>query len=452
MPCQLLADCLTEIFEYLDDDYSTLHSCLLVNRLWCGISVRILWRNIWYLKSSVDFQHRFKVESAILSTLITCLPNESKELLYNNEIFIPTPTSKSPLFNYPAFCKVLPITVMCRTINVALDKIPISSLSLKDRNCLVMNEVIKMFMNQISSLKRLTYEYNKYYNNLHCTDFTSFSEAGDCLIDLSELRCNSNLPSEFYYQLSQKCHNLLSFTLYIKTTNFDIELKKLISLQNNLKNLRLSAYYEVDWTDIIPVLTKHFNTLTKLHINGEFEFIPLSFVASFSNLQEIRFLFIDGSEFEGFETLQYVTFPKLQILNIPCQCPEPEYMMKFLENNGKNLKDIKIWCGGGFLSERKVLKTVAKYSPKNFCELKIYNLMNSKLRPKDLESFCISWKNRKPKRSLSLIIIKNYCISLEEDEENMKVIEKYESLGIIKFNTRNHLKEKDDDFKFRGYY
>ena len=47
MPFLLPADCLNEIFENLEDDKVTLHSCLLVNRLWCEVSVRILWRNIW---------------------------------------------------------------------------------------------------------------------------------------------------------------------------------------------------------------------------------------------------------------------------------------------------------------------------------------------------------------------------------------------------------------------
>ena len=42
---QLPADCLNEIFEYLEDDKVTLRSCLLVNRLWCEVAVRILWRN-----------------------------------------------------------------------------------------------------------------------------------------------------------------------------------------------------------------------------------------------------------------------------------------------------------------------------------------------------------------------------------------------------------------------
>src|SRR5436190_4385200 len=98
MPCQLPADCLNEIFEYLEEDKITLHSCLLVNRLWCQVAVRILWMNVW------DFQynnsHQMHVQIAILSTLIACLPNESKNLLNTNGIFIPAPTTKPPLFNY----------------------------------------------------------------------------------------------------------------------------------------------------------------------------------------------------------------------------------------------------------------------------------------------------------------------------------------------------------------
>ena len=63
------ADCLNEIFEYLEDDKVTLFSCLLVNRLWCGVSARILWKKV----RNYD-------------TLMACLPNESKEILRNNGI------------------------------------------------------------------------------------------------------------------------------------------------------------------------------------------------------------------------------------------------------------------------------------------------------------------------------------------------------------------------------
>src|SRR4051812_28699364 len=102
MSCQLLVDCLNEIFEYLEEDKVTLYSCLLVNRLWCEISVRILWRNVW---NTASFPGSLK----ILSTLIACLPIESKDLLHKNGIFISTPTSKPPLFNYASFFKVLSI-------------------------------------------------------------------------------------------------------------------------------------------------------------------------------------------------------------------------------------------------------------------------------------------------------------------------------------------------------
>src|SRR5687768_5585688 len=88
MPCQLLSDCLNGIFECLED--KDLHSCLLVNRLWCEVSVRILW---------TDIQN--------YNTLIACLSNESKEILRENGIMISTQTSKPPLFNYVSFVKNL---------------------------------------------------------------------------------------------------------------------------------------------------------------------------------------------------------------------------------------------------------------------------------------------------------------------------------------------------------
>src|ERR1700734_899651 len=94
---QLTADCLNEIFQYLEYDNITLYSCVLVNRLWCEVSVRVLWRDTSIYKAS-----SFK-------TLISCLPNESKEILSQNGIIIPTSTPKPPIFNYAAFCKFLSI-------------------------------------------------------------------------------------------------------------------------------------------------------------------------------------------------------------------------------------------------------------------------------------------------------------------------------------------------------
>ncbi|RIA83782.1 hypothetical protein C1645_833262 [Glomus cerebriforme] len=492
MPCQLPADCLNEIFEYLDDK-KTLHSLLFVNRLCCKISIRILWRNFWkYRIVDIDL-------GRCLNILVACLPNESKELLLKNGIFISTPTSKPSLFNYPAFCKVLSINKICLIVNDVLEKIPITSLlSKKDRNYLIINEIIKMFITQSYSLKELTF-YNDTYVIPNEISFICFSGAIDCLADLSELHCSSRLPSEFFYQLSKICHNIHSLSIYMKYNNyFPNEFKELISLQNNLKNLKLSTTHRGDWTDIIPALTKHSNTLTKLHLNSTYNnrTLPVSFVALFSNLQEIKISFTSTFgkiQFRDFGKLQYVTFPKLQYLSIPIECTMLVYIKNFLENNGKNLKGlcivgldhdrflnlsiakfcpilenfstvfeldtlktifnscqylerIEIFYEEHFLGEKEVLETVARHSPKYFCELTtIYNKSHTKLLPEDLESFFISWKSRASKKSLILIIIRPFCIdSLETNEENMEIIRKYKNLGIIKkFETK--IRECEDE-------
>src|SRR5205814_8470235 len=124
---------------------------ILVSRFWCKISVRILWRDIWSnrYRYPVTKDHMLKVDSAILSTLISCLPNESKELLLKNEIIyisIPTsksPLSKSPLFNYASFCKVLLISEICQIIDE--DKSIISLSYLIDKKYLISKEMLKMF-------------------------------------------------------------------------------------------------------------------------------------------------------------------------------------------------------------------------------------------------------------------------------------------------------------------
>ncbi|RIA84325.1 hypothetical protein C1645_832438 [Glomus cerebriforme] len=477
MSCQLPTDCLNEIFEHLKNDKLTLHSCLLVNRLWCKISIGILWKNIWNFRYSIYYVHQPKVASKVVSTLVTCLSEESKELLYKNNIFIPTPTSKPPLFDYASFCKGLPIDDICQIIDVGL------LISLNQKN-LVVNEFIKMFTNKIFSLNILTY-YNNNLSNINPNDISYTCFSGANLVNLSRLYCSSDINPEFYYQLSQTCHNLQSLYINLKPKSISNELKELISSQKNLKDLSLSALDGGDWTDILTSLIKHSNTLKKLYLNSFNNKLPLSFIASFQNLQEINLSFLFKEVYsKNFEKLQYVTFPKLQILSIYNDCPKPEYVINFLKNNGKNLQEcyfgedssvlnsiiaefcpnlkkvfvifnddelntlrtlfnncrylesIKFYCGKSFLSEKEILEIVAEHSPENFYELKICNKSDSSLLPEDLETFFINWKNRTSKKSLSLIIIKDYNYnSLEINEENMKIINHYKNSGVIKFKT-----------------
>ena len=90
------------------------------------------------------------------------------------------------------------------------------------------------------------------------------------------------------------------------------------------------------------VLLFHLNNYfhTKFYI--EYCHIPLSFISLFSNLQELviaLFECYDCDDFDNFKDLQHVIFPKLQTFRIPNKCPDPIYVMKFLEINGINLQE-----------------------------------------------------------------------------------------------------------------
>src|SRR5437016_4145006 len=215
---QLPFDCLNEIFEYLENKNLTLRSCLLVNHLWCEIAVRILWRNVWNYCSS-NFR-----------TLIACLPNESKEILCMNGIIISAPTLKPLMFNYASFCKVLSVSQVNFMIkNLLVSQQPsIPSEYINSRVNIVELELQKLFINQISSLKKLAYISYPY------TTFTIYPEAKDSLKNLSELRCSSNINSEFFYQLSQMCHKIQTLSIGFSKV-ISNGLADLISVQKNLK-------------------------------------------------------------------------------------------------------------------------------------------------------------------------------------------------------------------------
>jgi hypothetical protein len=481
---QLPADCLNEIFEYLADDKFTLHSCILVNRLWCEISVRILWRNIQNYREST------------FSTLIACLPRESKEILQKNGI-ISTTIFKFPTFNYASFCKALSIREVHYKLELLLknkllkNQQFIYSQSLNNSINIIAQEIFKLFVTQITSLKQL--EISTFWQffswQFPTTNFISLLEAKNCLKNLSELYCSSDISSEFFCQLSQISNNIslldITFQHYISNGLAD-----LISSQKNLKYFSMTIYYALkDNNQILSLMTKLPNTLIKLNLFGRDNDISLSFINNFADLQELQLTFDLNENFKNFEKLQYINFSQLQILKLKYALPKCEMLINFLENNGKNLKEIyfcdysmgysdnslnlaiakfcpiirklstgiknnesetlkiifdsckylesiKIWCGGSYLNEKQALEAVVKYS-KNIHEIILdYYQDNVKvgILPEELESLFVNWTDRIPQRSFSLVVVNDGYIvkSLDKNEENIKIIEKYRKLGIIK--------------------
>ena len=289
---------------------------------------------------------------------------------------------------------------------------------------IIVQEIFKLYMSQITSLRKLTFYQ---YRNV---TFTFYPGSKDCLKNLSELYCSSNIYTEFFYQLSQICHNIQSLTIEFEES-ISNGLADLISVQKNLKYISIILY---DYLENIPSLIKKLpNTLTKLNLYGYCQFISLSFITKFTNLQELELSIYCEEDFKDFEKLQYAIFPQLQILKIRLAYPKHELLTKFLEINRRNLKElylsdvygysdnslnlaiakfcpnlktlstrfknneseslkIIIWCGGEYLNDKKALEAFVKYSHKNIYDLRLYHHLFSNVRykllhPEELESF-----------------------------------------------------------------
>ena len=490
MSCQLPIDCINEIFKYLEKDRITLHSCLLVNRLWCKIFVRILWGNLLYFRCEFRADFRYEVSLQILNTLLACLPKESKDLLQENGIFIST--SKPPLFNYASFCKALTIKIIGKMIGYFLIDTRRPTLPTNFEFTLLLQEIMKMFMRQIPALKEL--DMIDYFEK---SKFIYYSGASDCLIDLRILNCCSwySYYSEFFCQLSQICCNITSLTIKLEES-VSAELNDLISSQNCLKHLTLIRPYEATgWTTIIPSLMKHSNTLinVKIQINDLERYGgSLSFIAKFVNLQELVLSKTLSRFSDEFKEIQHVTFPQLRIFKIISGHLGDKELIEFLENNGNNLKELYIGyhypykslnlsrfklcpnlkslshlfmkgdletlkvvfsslqqlksfrtlCGEDYyLKEKELFEVLAKHSPESFHELILGYAYGgqSDILPEELEEFFINWNNRTTKRSLSFIVLHEHSGITLASSKNMTIIEKYEKLGVIKFEIRRNL-------------
>ncbi|CAI2168349.1 2563_t:CDS:2 [Funneliformis geosporum] len=405
---QIPIDILYEILEHIEDDRMTLFSCLLVNHIWCKISVRILWKNI----QNFD-------------TLVACLPNESIEKLRRISVYVTTPT-KPLLFNYAIFVKYFSFD----DIN---DKIGMfTGFFTSSVRKLIMLEIFVMLLNQ-ATLKNL----NIRLKQIPSIDFSSYPKATNCLKDLTKISYRSDLCSDFLMQMSRFCQNIRSMDVKLKS-NISEGVLELISSQKNLKKFRVVLLNCENLEVLIPLLTKHSSsTLIKLEIDTIQITEPFTILNKFLNLNELILKYHSGH----LDTLQPITFSKLRNLKFKRDVPKYEYMIKFLRINGYGLEVLEFGCychnllnlaisefcrnlrslgtifikdegetllsilkncqnlqsihlirsDDRYLEVKQIFEIIAKHSPKTFSELKLNFGINSNLSPIDLDNFFKNW-------------------------------------------------------------
>ncbi|CAG8560404.1 11033_t:CDS:1 [Acaulospora colombiana] len=369
-----------EIFEYLQDDLGSLYSCMFVNRQWAQVAVGILWRDTLKFRDlCVSNQH----VSMILSTLMSCLPKESKEILRDRGIKIVS--TKPPLFDYAGMCRYLEFTHINGMIDLMVPPIKLSAGNKKGSKkliagtvdkytkYLVKQEIYKMFMSRCRTLKRL--EYRDRDILLPC-----FRNVENCLSNLCELHCNATLLPGTFYQLSTICKNLAKIIIDDCTSDNE-GLATLIKVQNNLKSVKIivkgnglykgklfapSRYnrYDVNcrYSKIADAISSQSKNLIHFHIGGKLlKAIPPENISTLVNLQSLAITFHDDIE----NILTCSTFPKLRVLDLKL-LPLLEYLIRFIARTEGHLEVIHfdIPCVYPFYQIPMFNQTVAKYCPK----------------------------------------------------------------------------------------
>src|SRR5438270_8486132 len=97
-----LPELINEIIQYFRNDFPTLHSCILVNKLWCRLIIPILWEDPLSIKTINTENYNF------VDIYLHNLNKGDKEKLVEYGINVDLFPSNT-LFNYPSFIKHLNI-------------------------------------------------------------------------------------------------------------------------------------------------------------------------------------------------------------------------------------------------------------------------------------------------------------------------------------------------------
>jgi hypothetical protein len=289
-----------EIIQHFKYDFSTLYSCILVNRLWCRLAIPLLWEDPF----SIPTQN-YRCIKIYLYYL-----NESRKAKFNGYGIGSNLLPSNTLFNYPGFIKYLNIHNICCSIEKWVETLMDSNHNnYKELKKLVYRSLFKVFVenegnlhsfevmlstnsdyryfndnmeltlqnpNFIYNIKNLV--FNIHYSFLDITNIIPFlkflpsncNSISSLIFKFSTFTNNNNNPSIIDKYLSEiiiSQHNLEIISFESITPLHD----PFLSLKNSncTNTLNTIIFYLIDFKNIIPIIQEVFdqlNVLKSIHI------------------------------------------------------------------------------------------------------------------------------------------------------------------------------------------
>ncbi|EXX63703.1 uncharacterized protein OCT59_008510 [Rhizophagus irregularis] len=224
-----------EVIKYFQNDYSTLYSCILVNRLWCRLTIPLLWENPFSIcTENNDF---IEIYLCNLNNDFITILNEYK--IFNNSL------STNTLFNYPSFLKYLNtykfITSIDKWVDYVIRNSTFEISYLFKHFDSVSKLIFKIFIENEIKLHTLEIEISGTYYS------TYFNEILELILQ------NQNF-----------IHNIGNLKLYIK--NYDENMDHILQithLHQNLKKILICNNYTSLYQSLL--LSKDYNCSNTLN-------------------------------------------------------------------------------------------------------------------------------------------------------------------------------------------
>jgi hypothetical protein len=366
---KLNIDCLILIINELRKYRKSLFSCLLVNKEWCYLIVPILWEKYPYY-----FNHE-KSKEKFSDTILSCLPISSKQLLFDNDIKLPSTILLKPLtFNYVSFCKFLRDENIDNIINVVFKEEILNKENYSKKRNVLEQEIYKLFISQCKNIKELEWETSQPLPSFPGAQ-TCFSQLYGLSIDLYFVNSND------LYEMAQICKNLNVIYVY----NYSQDISGLISLidaQGNLKSVSINFHVKRGTCEeISKALARKGCTINKLSLYGSVGVIPHSFLTSLVNLKDLTINHDCESDEEIKELQQCLAisnFPDLQSLDIGDDLLCFKALAMLIDKTKGYVSDVSIYASNKSVENTgMLLEAISNHCPK-------IEYLNTHLGPKDL--------------------------------------------------------------------
>ncbi|GBB95374.1 hypothetical protein RclHR1_02520009 [Rhizophagus clarus] len=264
-----------EIIKYFQNDFSTLYSCILVNRLWCRLAIPLLWEDPFSFPIE---NYNYNFIEIYLHNLNDDLKTELNKYKINDNTI-----QSNALFNYPKFLKYLNIYNIISSIekwfkaNVRNSNPSERYLSVYDFKILINKSLFKIFIENEVNLHTLEIEisnnsFNTYLNNileliLQNRNFIHNIKNLKLYIDNNN-PYNDNILSDLSYHNDSNEYTLMESRI-LTTNSFTLYQSLLLSNDFNCTNtLKTIIFYQVSF-EVMIHLDKAFeqlNVLESVHI------------------------------------------------------------------------------------------------------------------------------------------------------------------------------------------